>query len=710
MLGSITTISISAAAKEDVFKQLTDLIGGQVSIASYCYADMPPGGGYRDDLVLITSSFIEPQARSLLAPDCPYLVAKRNLDLSYIHLLMEIPEGNDVLVVNNIYENAQEVVTELITFGIDQYRFFPYNPEEPLRRQFQYAITIGESDPVLERIPFVYDIGTRQINLLTVAEILHFFTGQIIVDELITSRYVKTSVQTIMNLNGERHKNSALQAQLAAVVEGFDDGVLILEDKGEGSDSNFRVAFCNDMIRRVLQKDPLKEPLPDWFTEAVKGKENEVFFLRQQNRELQVEIRKIYDGNSKVWLLLLKDIALIRKIDVNYCTYQKTQGHSANQTFQDILYIDKNMQQVVESARQMANSLSNILITGESGTGKEIMAQAIHNASPFCQGPFVAFNCGAISESLLESELFGYEEGAFTGASRHGKTGLIELAHNGTLFLDEIGDAPLSIQQKLLRVIQEKTILRVAGRQPIYVNIRIIAATNQDLPALIKEKRFRSDLYYRLNVLFVHIPALRQRKADIALLFHSFLKKHLDRHNYVMININQEVNELLQNYEWPGNVRELQNLCEYLTNHIIHGKKPFLTDKIRDYMLRQSQGLLGESLLNNQKQTWELMTIGVGPSAPGIEKRTVSREGYFMLEALGNLALEGRLISQPQLQAYCRQCGREYTAYRVKQILKELQALNMVESAVGRGTSLTEAGLKYLRDRKFGRKEPEYGF
>ncbi len=702
MLGSITTISISAKAKEDAFRQLTDLIGHQVRITSYCYEEMPSGGNFRDDLVLITTSFIEARCRPLLAPDCPCLVAKRNLDLSYIHLLMEIPEGNDVLVVNNIYENAREVITELATFGINQYHFFPYNPHEPLSREFRYAITLGEFDPVLERIPHVYDIGTRQINLLTVAEILHFFTGRIIVDELITSRYVKTSVQTIMNLNGERYKNSVLQAQLAAIVEGFDDGVLVLEYQGKGA-ANFKVAFCNDMVRQVLQKDPLKESLPDWLTEAIKGKENGVFFLQQENRELQVEVRKIYDGNRKVRLLILKDIALIRKIDVNYCTYQKAQGHSTNHTFQDILCIDKNMQQVIESARQMANSLSNILITGESGTGKEIMAQAIHNESPFCRGPFVAFNCGAISESLLESELFGYDEGAFTGACRHGKIGLIELAHNGTLFLDEIGDAPLSIQQKLLRVIQEKTILRVAGRQPIHVNIRIIAATNQDLPALIKEKRFRNDLYYRLNVLFVHLPALRQRKADIPLLFHFFLKKHLALHDCAMVNISQEVNELLQSYEWPGNVRELQNLCEYLTNHILHGKKPLLTDKIRGYMMRQSQGLFGELAAIDQKQIPDLMPLEDKPLTCAMEEKIVSREGRFILEALYQLSLEGRLISQQHLQAYCRQWGREYTAYRIKSILNGLQALKMVESVVGRGTSLTESGLQYLRNQKPGR-------
>ncbi|WGX76611.1 sigma 54-interacting transcriptional regulator [Paraclostridium bifermentans] len=206
----------------------------------------------------------------------------------------------------------------------------------------------------------------------------------------------------------------------------------------------------------------------------------------------------------------------------------------------------------------MAQSDSSILIIGESGTGKELFAQSIHSASRRSQGPFVAVNCSTFQEGLLQSELFGYDEGAFTGARKGGKIGLFELANKGTIFLDEIGEMDLNSQATLLRVIQEKQIRRVGSDKIIDVDIRIIAATNRDLKKLVCENKFRKDLFYRLNVLPLKIAPLRNRNEDVFLIFESF-KKNLD----VKFSLSDELVEVFKTYSWEGNIRELRNLVEY---------------------------------------------------------------------------------------------------------------------------------------------------
>jgi len=206
------------------------------------------------------------------------------------------------------------------------------------------------------------------------------------------------------------------------------------------------------------------------------------------------------------------------------------------------------------------------LITGESGTGKELFAQAIHQASAYSSGPFVAINCAAIPKELIETELFGYVPGAFTGAKKDGNKGKFVQAHGGTLFLDEIGDMPLELQSKLLRVLQERMVTPVGGTNPIPIDIRVISATNQDLEKMIREKTFRSDLYYRLNVINLTIPPLRERKDDIPVLIDYFLDKYAFHIDKGKTRFTKSALQALQHYDWPGNVRELENVVELAVN------------------------------------------------------------------------------------------------------------------------------------------------
>lgn len=230
------------------------------------------------------------------------------------------------------------------------------------------------------------------------------------------------------------------------------------------------------------------------------------------------------------------------------------------------------MRQLKRLISRIAPSPSSVMVVGESGTGKEVVARAIHKLSGRRNKPFIAINCAAIPEQLLESELFGYVKGAFTGASANGKTGLIQAANTGTLFLDEIGDMPLMLQAKLLRAIEAREILPIGASSPIQVDIRIISATNQNLAQFIAEGKFREDLFYRLNVIPITLPLLRERQEDIELLVHYFLHLHTRRLGSVYPGIAPDVVEILRKHRWPGNLRELSNLMEYLVNVVPSGE------------------------------------------------------------------------------------------------------------------------------------------
>ena len=241
-------------------------------------------------------------------------------------------------------------------------------------------------------------------------------------------------------------------------------------------------------------------------------------------------------------------------------------GARAQFSFEDIIGSSPAILECIKLAKIAANGMANALIQGESGTGKELIAQAIHTSSNRSEGPFVAINCGAIPRNLVESELFGYEAGAFTGAAGGGRPGKFELAHGGTIFLDEIGEMPLDIQVKLLRVLQEKRITRVGGQRYIDIDVRVVAATNRDLAQEVREGNFRHDLYYRLNVLPIMVPPLRERRGDIIGLVQFLLQKMCRQLGVPLKNFSPETLAALIEYDWPGNVRELENVIERAVN------------------------------------------------------------------------------------------------------------------------------------------------
>lgn len=285
------------------------------------------------------------------------------------------------------------------------------------------------------------------------------------------------------------------------------------------------------------------------------------------------------DEGVETELISIIDVPKIQKTETAIRKALTSSGFVAKWNFQDIIARSGRMLSTIQAGKQYANSDLSVLILGESGTGKEVFAQSMHNASPFARGPFVALNCAALPDNLIESELFGYEEGAFTGAKKGGKTGLFELSHGGTLFLDEIGELPLLMQAKLLRSLQEKCIYRVGGDRMIPIRNRLICATNQDLYSLVKQRKFREDLLYRINALQIQIPPLRDRKEDIPLFVRKFFQDNL-RHG-VEDEILKGLSDVFMNYDWPGNVRELEN---YMSRLLVMRRGGTSLEQISRYM------------------------------------------------------------------------------------------------------------------------------
>ena len=331
------------------------------------------------------------------------------------------------------------------------------------------------------------------------------------------------------------------------------------------------ITFINPAGMRILGVD--EECVGRHITEAVDFKPTILDVLKQQkgyiNKEFRLEGKKGTVHFVKTAIPLKNEdnqmigvLDIFRSIHDVKSMVNKMTGAQSRYTIENIIGSSPGIERVKKLIRLASTNDSAVLIQGESGTGKEIIAQAIHSVGSRRKGPFIALNCAAIPRDLIESELFGYEEGSFTGASRGGRPGKFELAHGGTLFLDEIGDMPLDMQSKLLRVLQQKNVVRIGGMKEIPVDVRIIAATNKNLDEQINEKHFREDLYYRINVINIIPPPLRERGADIATLSHFII----DRHN--MVNgtkkqLSEEVLKIMSAWSWPGNVRELENVLEH---------------------------------------------------------------------------------------------------------------------------------------------------
>ena len=415
-----------------------------------------------------------------------------------------------------------------------------------LNKLSKYEIAIDK-----RKLGYIYINGKNKNNVN-----VESYLKQLI--DIITEKYI----EKMMELETEK-----LLYQLNSVLDSIKPGIMVADLQG-------LITFVNqefENITGVKKSDIIGQHLNSVFSDSSILKvlqlneeiwNKEVIFNNKSiSKRVVVSANPIKKNNKiKGIVLTIRGIKDIQKI-INdlYVDIKKP-------SFDNIIGESKILKNAKDRAQKVVYSSSSVLIRGESGTGKELFARAIHEESKRSKENFVSINCAAIPAELLESELFGYESGSFTGAKKDGKPGKFEIADKGTIFLDEIGDMPLQLQAKILKFIQDRQFYRVGGVKKIDVDVRIISATNRNLEKLIKDKKFREDLYYRLNVIPLYIPPLRKRGEDILLLVDYFIKKFNHKLNKNIKGITDQVKEKLLNYNWPGNVRELENVIEYAIN------------------------------------------------------------------------------------------------------------------------------------------------
>ena len=453
-----------------------------------------------------------------------------------------------------------------------------------------------------------------------------------------------SAIQTAMrmlNLKEQEHlKQEQLQLErYQAVFQFTHDGIIAIDQAG-------RVDLINPVAQRILRR-PGQTALGRFILDEIPN--SNLWTALQTGRPqmdtlINIKGTTVYSNNIPIEIAgqvrgvvaTLQDVKSVQSSERKIRIGLHEKGLIAKYCFADILGTSPSLTSAVEIARSYASARATVLITGETGTGKELFAQSIHAASPRQAGPFVAVNCATLDKNLLESDLFGYVEGAFTGALKGGKAGLFELAHTGTLFLDEIGEIPLDLQAKLLRVLQEREIRRLGSGTVVPVDVRIVAATNRDLAQEVAQGNFRADLYYRLNILSVHIPPLRQRSGDVPILADAFFRKFVGEQYGTLQPRFAQVMGRLEGYPWPGNIRELQNFVErvsvLMTAHQPDGRAEALLEEL---VVLQREGqeataplpslpperqVLVEALLRNGR------AVGRTAAEPGISRTTLWRK------------------------------------------------------------------------------------
>lgn len=617
------------------------------------------------DVVLISNQTILQEAKRYL-PDSSQV---EYVDISFrrrdIHQLEEVPRGTRVLLVDYKEYMAISLAALLNEFGIQHLDFVPWAPGMPpeIARGIETAVTPGLPEFVPPGIGSVIDIGYRKIDIGTINSLAaKLKINDVRLNERMIE-YVDDQCHRSQGLAGALRNLKAGKMRLEAVLEGIEDGVIVSDASG--------LLHCNRFICKLLGRDagadglcgPDMHPFCSGLLSAERV-ENRVMELQDEGiRKDLVVSKKVFRVHDKAEssIIIVKDAEKIQTMEIGIRKSILGKGYAARYTFEDIVYRSARMDVVVERSRKIALIDNTTLIVGETGTGKELFAQALHNRSMRRHGPFVAINCAAISDSLLESELFGYEEGSFTGARKGGKKGLFELAHGGTIFLDELGSISPMMQVKLLRVLQEKEVMRIGGVNLVPVDVRVIAATNDNLELLVAQGTFRRDLYYRINNFTIQLPPLRDRKEDIPVILRSIMEEY-KADNVVGAGLSA----FLEDYGWGGNVRELRNCVEYM---IFMGKRELTLDDLPVYMrVPESCGL------SAQEDLGELF----GPERLVAEK---------ILKAV-----RFRGLGRRGLQRLIEEDGYEVSEYRLRWILQYLRDKGLVRFGRGREGVLPGAG------------------
>ena len=668
--------------------QILELFGEFVSTSIYNFFDGSIKNLKKVDLIAIsTDAFNTNEEYDKYINKAQQVV---EIEITYtrkaIKILRSIPEGTEALFVNLSENMAMEAITRLSQLNINHIKFTPYYPGciAPTDK-FNIAITSGEERYAPKDMAKIINIGHRVLDSTTIVEIALKLELKYVLERKEFREYFNSIMSNNYVFDKLFGRSLRLESQFEILTNIMDDGLV-------GVDENGFIFSCNPKAyeiagidgRNVLNKPASSEFRFIPFEECKKlGTKIENRLVRVDNVDINYSISPIKRGNEYIGAFAIFQRFLVEETKQHNLRMQMlNKGHKAKYTFNDIFGESHVIQKTKMVAEKMAKTNSSILITGESGTGKELFAHAIHNSSKRRKFPFVAINCGAMPDNLLESELFGYEEGAFTGARKGGKIGLFEFAHKGTLFLDEVEGMSPSLQVKLLRVIQEGEVMRVGGNKIIVVDVRIIAATNERLETLVAIGNFRKDLYYRLNTLPVQIPPLREREDDILCLFNQFKKKLGGK-----FSITENVENALINHNWDGNIRELQNYVEYLI---------FLDKEIIEV-----EDLPQSFHFFTQKSNKSVENIDINKDVELLLRIAGNKiEDYtFILNCLKDANIKNEPKGRDSIIEDAKNQNLYFSQQEVRNILSNLDGMSLVRISRGRGGSrITNKGLMVLEE------------
>mgnify|MGYP000194268142 FL=1 len=670
----IMMVTVDHLVNAALTKQLKDIFGSEVEIESAFLKESDIIDTKNVDIVVCSSKAVEKEVKSKMTYEVPLVSVKRTIELKHISELISLNTGEEVLLVSNYPSTANETIELLKEMGIDHIKFIPYYPgcKEPIR---DIAVTPGGKHIVPKGVKRIIDIGLKIIDISSIIEI--FLKLNLPTEELpiLSAEYSKEMIRFNKYLSDSNK-------MLKAMFEVTNDGIAALDVSGN-------IFFCNNKFAELIGYKN-EQLISMNITELINDNNIVDIMMDQQqrnneivnvnNKELMLNKTLLYQGNYlKGHVISIQEIVHIQNLEKEVRKRLISKGFIAKYDFNDLIGKSPELQSKIKISKKIAQSDLTVLIQGEDGTGKEIFANAIHNASKRKNEPFVAVNMASLSENLVESELFGYEEGAFTGASKGGKAGFFEQADRGTIFIDEIGDASPKIQMSLLRVLQEKNIIRVGGTRVIPIDVRVIAATNKDLYELVKEGKFRKDLYYRLKVLHFRVPTLKERIEDVPLLADYFFRK-LNSNK----RLSDEVIEIFKNYSWPGNVRELENLIYYLDS-IVESKVVTLNDLPEDLLTQLTKDRVEKELISEEAFT-------------GIVSTDKMREYVEILKVLEKANILNIKIGRNKISDMLKMRGVYLSSEQVRTKLKDLDKIGLVDvGTTKQGTTITERGRLFLK-------------
>lgn len=531
---------------------LEDIFKNYIIVENYYLTDLDINKKIEADAYILTDETMLYPLKDCIISYNNIIIMYRSLKKKHLDEVSKIPDNTDVLVVNDSYKTSVETLCSLYELGMSHINLIPFDPNDtdnPIYKNFKTCITQNEMHLVPNHIQHIINIGYREISFDTLLRLMIRLNLNFELTNRNLVRHIRAIAEPDIFIYNDYLNNFVKSYVYDSVINDSPSALIVTNEKYHLLFSNNKAKTLFNIKDNNFLSDMIGSELFEIIQEEVMPKEgisiNEVqYFIEKTPIMLMDEIMGYY--------IIFQNEKDLIDIEINARQLIEKKGLYAKYNFSDIIHDSPVMSECIKTAKTVALTDHTVLITGESGTGKELIAQSIHNYSKRRNMSFVAINCAALPESLLESELFGYESGAFTGAKKNGKLGLFEQANGGTIFLDEIGDISPNLQSRLLRVLQERQIMRIGSDRVIKINARIIAATNKDLSIEVEKGNFRKDLYYRINVITINIEPLRNRREDILPLMSKFLGRKYKQ-------LSEPDKKLLYKYTWPGNVRELES-------------------------------------------------------------------------------------------------------------------------------------------------------